>query len=324
MTFRFKPLAVMFAMLTATPAVQAAQTTYPDKPVKLVVSYAPGGSTDIIARLLANELSKKWGQTVMVENKSGASGMIGTEQVLRSPADGYTLLLGYTPEVSINKLLFKNIRYDPIEDLSALALVASAPLVLASGPKTAVKNLDELLALKGTKDQLTYGSPGIGGQQHMAGELLKNLTGLPLSHIPYRGTSLAVTDLVGGQIDLFFATTPPLLGNIRANKLHPILVAGAKREKLLPDVPTSVELGMPRLQLTNWFGVFGPKAIPAPIADKISQDVIAVTNDRGFVKAMEDQGLTVTPLQGKQFSEFIQEEMKKYTQIISETGIPMQ
>src|SRR5690606_26423110 len=189
---------------------------------------SPGGSTDITARLLANALSEKWGQPIVVENKAGASGMIGTEQVVRAEADGYTLQLGYTPEVSINKLVFKDMRYDPITDLTPLNLIASAPLVLAAGPSIKVKSIDELLALKGKAAQLTYGSPGVGGQQHMAGEVLRQLTGLPLIHIPYRGTSLAVTDLVGGQIDLFFATTPPLLGNIQAGKLKPLLVAGDK------------------------------------------------------------------------------------------------
>jgi tripartite-type tricarboxylate transporter receptor subunit TctC len=312
---------MMSLALAVAPATHAA---YPDKPVKLIVGYAPGGSTDIVARLLANALSAKWGQSVVVENKSGASGMIGAEQVVRSNPDGYTLLLGYTPEVSINKLVFKSMRYDPVEDFSALALIASAPLVLASGPKLHAKSMKELLAHKGKVDQLTYGSPGVGGQQHMAGEVLKNLSGLPLTHIPYRGTALAVGDLVGGQIDLFFATTPPLLANIRAGKLNPILVAGDKRERLLPDVPTAVELGMPKLQLTNWFGLFGPKGLSADVSQKLSGDVMAVSGEPAFIKALEDQGLSATPLQGKDFKAFINDEMKKYTAIVAETGISAQ
>ncbi|MFA5488250.1 MAG: tripartite tricarboxylate transporter substrate-binding protein, partial [Candidimonas sp.] len=236
----------------------AAHAAYPEKSVKLVVGYAPGGSTDIVARLLANALGEKWGQSVVVENKAGASGMIATEQVARATPDGYTLQLAYTPEVAINQLVFKDMRYDPVNDLAPLSLIASAPLVLAAGPSVSVSSIDELLALKGKAAELTYGSPGVGGQQHMAGEVLRKLTGMPLVHVPYRGTALAVTDLVGGQIDLFFATTPPLLGNIQAGKLKPLLVAGDTREALLPDVPTAVEKGMPELQLTNWFGLVGP------------------------------------------------------------------
>lgn len=311
-------------LLALTAIAPAAFPAYPDKPVKVVVGYAPGGSTDIVARLLATALSAKWGQTVIVENKAGASGMIGAEQVVRAAPDGYTLLLGYTPEVSLNKLVFKEIRYDPITDLTPLALAASAPLVLVSGPKLPVSNIRELLARKGSSQVISYGSPGIGGQQHMAGEMLGRLTGMSLTHVPYRGTSLAVTDLVGGQIDLFFGTTPPLLQHIRSGKLRPIAIAGPTREKLLPDVPTVVELGLPGLQLTNWFGVFGPKALPASLASKISNDVIEILGEKSFTRAIEDQGLTATPLQGTPLREFIDAEMKKYQTIVTQTGISAQ
>lgn len=319
MSLHFSICGFMLALLAAI--APAASAAYPDKPVKLLVGYAPGGSTDIVARLLATALSAKWGQQVVVENKSGASGMIAAEQTVHAAPDGYTLLLGYTPEVSLNKLVFKEMRYDPITDLSPLALAASAPLVLVSGPKLPVSSLRELVALKNSTRLISYGSPGIGGQQHMAGEMLGRLTGLSLTHVPYRGTSLAVSDLVGGQIDLFFATTPPLLQHIRAGKLRPIAVAGPTREKLLPDVPTVVELGLPDLQLTNWFGLFGPKALPPVIAGKISSDVMTVLADRAFIKSLEDQGLTPTPLQGAALREFIDAEMKKYQAIVSKTGI---
>ena len=181
----------------------------------------------------------------MVENKPGASGMLAAEQVVRAKPDGYTLLLGYTPEVSLNKLVFKKMRYDPIADLTPIILTAEAPLVLVAGPKLSVATMQELLAQKNSRQPLTYGSPGTGGQQHLAGEMLARSTGLALTHVPYKGTALAVNDLLGGHIDLFFGTAPPLLPHIRAGKLRPIAVAGNAREKLLPDVPTVVELGHP-------------------------------------------------------------------------------
>lgn len=299
----------------------AAFAAFPDMPVKLVVAYAPGGSTDIIARLLGVRLSAKWGQQVVVENRTGASGMIGAEAVSRAKADGYTLLLGYTPEVSMNKLVFKGMRYDPITDLTPIALVASAPLVLAAGPKLPVNSMKELLAQKGNGQVISYGSPGTGGQQHIAGELLARETGMQLTHVPYRGTGLAVADLVGGQIDLFWATTPPLLQQIRAGKLKPLAVAGPAREKLLPDVPTTTELGMPNLQLTNWFGVFGPKAMPAALTKSIAADVIKALADPAMAKSLEDQGLTPMPLQDRQLRDFIDAEMKKYERIVSDTGV---
>ena len=299
----------------------AAPAAFPDSPVKLVVAYAPGGATDIIARLLGVRLSAKWGQQVVVENRAGASGMIGAEAVSRAKPDGYTLLLGYTPEVSMNKLVFKGMRYDPITDLTPIALVASAPLVLAAGPKLPVSSMKEMLTRKGNGQVTSYGSPGTGGQQHIAGELLARETGMQLTHVPYRGTGLAVADLVGGQIDLFWATTPPLLQQIRAGKLKPLAVAGPAREKLLPDVPTTTELGMPNLQLANWFGVFGPKAMPAALAKSIAADVMQALADPALVKSLEDQGLTPMPLQGSQLDDFIDAEMKKYERIVKDTGI---
>ena len=311
----------MFAILcvVASPAM----ANYPDKPVKLVVAYVPGGATDIIARILSAHLSQKWGQQVVVENKPGASGMIGAEQVVRASPDGYTLLLGYTPEVSINKLVFKSMRYDPQSDLTPIALAAEAPLVLVAGPKLPIKTFKELLDRKSKSVETTYGSPGIGGQQHLAGEMLASETGLSLTHVPYKGTGAAVADLVGGQIDLFFATTPPLIAHIRSGKLQPLAVAGAKREKLLPDTPTFSELGFAAIQLTNWFGVFGPKGMPADVVAKISKDVIAALNDPDVIKSLEDQGLTPHPIQGKEFSTFIQSEIDMYAPIIKRTNVQM-
>ncbi len=294
---------------------------YPDKPVKLLVGYGPGGATDIIARLLSKYLTDKWSQAVVVENKPGASGMIAALEVVRSTPDGYTLLLGYTPEVSINKLVFETMRYDPITDLTAIALAAEAPLVLAVGPKVLAKSFKDLLSQAQTSAPLTYGSPGVGGQQHMAGEMLSIATKLPMTHIPYKGTGPAVAALVGGQIDIFFATTPPLLGQIRAGKVTPLAVAGSKREKLLPEVPTFVELGYPNIQLTNWFGLFGPKNLPTAVLENITKDVTTALNDPDVIKALEDQGLTPRPISGNEFANFIQAELKMYAPIIKAANI---
>ena len=316
-------LFLLSAMLTVTALGVSPQAaaTYPDKPVKLLVGYGPGGATDIIARVLSKYLSDKWGQAVVVENKPGASGMIAANDVVRANPDGYTLLLGYTPEVSINQLVFTNMRYDPIKDLTPISLAADAPLVLAVGAKLPVKSLKEILDKGKGVTPLTYGSPGVGGQQHMAGEMLGGAIKIPLTHIPYKGTGPAVAALVGGQIDLFFATTPPLLGQIRAGKVTPIAVAGSQREKLLPDVPTFVELGYPAIQLTNWFGVFGPRNLPAPVLNKITTDVTAALKDPAVVKQLEDQGLTPRPISGAEFVKFIASEMSMYAPIIKGANI---
>ena len=320
MKLRLSLLSVLLTITAVSVAPQAA-AAYPDKPVKLLVGYGPGGATDIIARVLSKYLSDKWGQAVVVENKPGASGMIAASDVVRANPDGYTLLLGYTPEVSINQLVFSNMRYDPIKDLTPISLAADAPLVLAVGAKLPVKALKEILDKGKGATPLTYGSPGVGGQQHMAGEMLGGATKISLTHIPYKGTGPAVAALVGGQIDLFFATTPPLLGQIRAGKVTPIAVAGSQREKLLPDVPTFVELGYPAIQLTNWFGVFGPRNLPAPVLNKITTDVTAALKDPAVVKQLEDQGLTPRPISGAEFVKFIASEMSKYAPIIKGANI---
>jgi len=316
-----RSLVVKTFLIALTALALPSLAAYPDKPVKLLVGYGPGGATDIIARLLSKYLTDKWGQAVVVENKPGASGMIAALEVVRSTPDGYTLLLGYTPEVSINKLVFETMRYDPITDLTAIALAAEAPLVLAVGPKVLAKSFKDLLSQAQTSAPLTYGSPGVGGQQHMAGEMLSIATKLPMTHIPYKGTGPAVAALVGGQIDIFFATTPPLLGQIKAGKVTPLAVAGGKREKLLPEVPTFVELGYPNIQLTNWFGLFGPKNLPAAVLQSITKDVIAALNDPSIIKPLEDQGLTPRPIAGDDFAKFIQAELKMYAPIIKAANI---
>jgi tripartite-type tricarboxylate transporter receptor subunit TctC len=320
MKLRVSVLSALFTF-TALSLSSNVFAAYPDKPVKLLVGYGPGGATDIIARVLSKYLSDKWGQAVVVENKPGASGMIAANDVVRAAPDGYTLLLGYTPEVSINKLVFSTMRYDPITDLTPISLAAEAPLVLAVGATPPIKSLKELLAKGKGPTPLTYGSPGVGGQQHMAGEILGGSTKLALTHIPYKGTGPAVAALVGGQIDFFFATTPPLLGQIRAGKVTPLAVAGSKREKLLPDVPTFVELGYPEIQLTNWFGVFGPRNLPAPVLSKITNDVTSALRDPAVVKQLEDQGLTPRPIVGSEFAKFIAAEMSKYEPIIKSAKI---
>ena len=313
-----KRICAVTMLIFASPYVLA---QYPEKPVRLIVGYTPGGATDVIARILGAELSTKWGRPVIIDNRPGASGTIAGEQTAKAEPDGYTLLLGYTPEVSINKLVLRSMRYDPITDLTPIALAAVAPLVLVSGPKLPVSDFKALMAYKTGNRPVSYGSPGNGGQQHMAGEILGKLTSLPVMHVPYRGTSAAVADLLGGQIDIFFGTIPPLLQQVRSGRLKPLLVAGDKREVLLPDVPTAVELGLPGLQLSNWFGVFGPKALPAPIREKIASDVVEALSSKNVNKALEAQGLTPRPLTGQAFRQFIDSEMVKYKGIVEQTGI---
>lgn len=297
--------------------------SFPDKPVRLIVAYTPGGATDVIARVLGAKLTAKWGQQVIVENRSGASGMIGAEQVVNAKPDGYTLLLAYTPEVSINKLVYKQMRYDPMKDLQPIALVADAPLILVSGPKLPVDSYDEMKR-KAAQASIVFGSPGTGGQQHLAGELLRVRSGMNLMHVPYRGTGLAVADLVGGQIDIFFATAPAIISHIQSGKLHPLFVAGPRRQDILPKTPTAREVGLDDFDISNWFGLFGPAGMPPALVDRISADVAQALQAADVREKLEGQGLAISYKSPPDFKAFIGTEMTKYTGIIKAAGLEPQ
>lgn len=320
--FRFRiKLAGALAAL-CLPLLASAQS-FPDKPVRLIVGYTPGGATDVIARVMAANLTTKWGQQVIVENRAGAGGMIGAEQVVTAKPDGYTLLLAYTPEVSINKLIYKQIRYDPLTDLQPIALIANAPLVLVSGPKTPVTSYAELKS-QTTQQPLSFGSPGTGGQQHLAGELLKVRSGMKMIHVPYRGTALAVADLVGGQIDLFFATAPAIIGHIRAGKLHALMITGPQRQTILPDTPTASEVGLNDFNISNWFGLFGPAGMDQKLITRLANDVSDALQTPAVREKLEGQGLSIDFKAPKDFSKFIGDEMTKYAGIIKATGVEQQ
>jgi tripartite-type tricarboxylate transporter receptor subunit TctC len=310
------------AFSQAAPASGAAG--YPNKPVKLLVGYAAGGGTDVIARIVAQALTTKWGQQMVVENKAGASGMIAAEQAVRAPADGYTLLLAYTPEVSINKLVFKQMSYDPLTDLQPVGLVAQAPLFLVSGSRLPVQSMKELLARGKDATPVSYGSPGIGGQQHLAGELLQIQGGIKTLHVPYRGAAPAVNDLLGGQLDLFFSSPPVILQHVRAGKLKPLMVTSPQRSPLMPDVPSAKEVGLPEFDISNWFAIYAPKGVDAAIVAKVEADIKTALADPAVVKRLEDQGLTARFMPAAELRGFVQTEMRKYGEIIDKSGMPKQ
>jgi len=312
--------ALSASLITITPSV--AVDVYPSKAPRIIISYAPGGSSDIIARFLGTELSQRWNKQVVVENKPGAGGMIGAGQVARSEPDGYTLLIAYTPEVSINKLIYKDMPYDPISDFTPIARIATSPLVLVSGPKLGINSFAELLKKKDLR--MSFGSAGTGGQQHMAGELLRMETGLDLIHAPYRGSGPAVADLLGGHIDVLFAGIAPVLSQVQGGTLQALLVSGDERQSQLPGVPTAKELGVSGLDLPAWWGVFGPKGMDAKLVDKISQDVAAILSDPEKSKAFTKIGANPAYLSSPEFQTFIGAEMDKYGHIVKESGIEKQ
>lgn len=321
MLIKFKFLLPLLFLVVSYGTVALAQSSYPDKPVKIIVPFPPGGATDVVGRALAVRLSQLWKQQVLVENKPGAGGNIGADLVAKAPADGYTLLLASPAEITINPYLYAQMPFDPSRDFIPVARVASSPLVLVVNSKSAVKNMPELLQMiKAQGSKVNYASSGSGGPQHLAGELFQLMAGVSMTHIPYKGGAPAITDLLGGQVDLFFAGIPPALPHIIAGKLRPLAVTTLKRSPLLPQVPTVSESGFPGFNIENWQGIFVPRGTNNQIVDKIAADIGVIAAEKNFYDLLSAQGAIPAPLMPKEFAIFVNAESQKYSKLIKESG----
>jgi len=268
--------------LAAACALAAQAQEYPSKPVRIVVPFAAGGVTDNSARVVAEPLSQRLGQPVVVENRPGASGNIGTQQVAQGAADGYTLLLGFDGTMVINPFVFPNIPFDTLKDFAPVTKLGDATLLLVAHPSLPAKTLQEMIALAKTKP-LAYGTSGTGGTPHLAGELLKQRTGAQLEHIPYKGGGPALADAVGGQIPLVFTAIAGAQQYVRTGRLVALGVPGAKRSSALPDVPTFQESGLAGFDVSSWTGIFAPAATPRPVVERLHKELAAVLQS-AFVK----------------------------------------
>jgi len=321
MRIKFKFLLPLLFLVASYGTVALAQSSYPDKPVKIIVPFPPGGATDVVGRALAVRLSQLWKQQVIVENKPGAGGNIGADLVAKAPADGYTLLLASPAEITINPYLYAQMPFDPSRDFIPVARVASSPLVLVVNSKSAVKNMPELLQMIKTQgSKVNYASSGSGGPQHLAGELFQLMAGVSMTHIPYKGGAPAITDLLGGQVDLFFAGIPPALPHIIAGKLRPLAVTTLKRSPLLPQVPTISESGFPGFNIENWQGIFVPRGTNSQIVDKIATDIGVIAAEKNFYELLSAQGAVPAPLMPKEFAVFVNAESQKYSKLIKDSG----
>ncbi len=321
MRIKFKFLLPLLFLVISYGTVALAQSYYPDKPVKIIVPFPPGGATDVVGRALAVRLGQLWKQQVLVENKPGAGGNIGADLVAKAPADGYTLLLASPAEITINPYLYAQMPFDPSRDFIPVARVASSPLVLVVNSKSAVKNMPELLQMIKTQgSKVNYASSGSGGPQHLAGELFQLMAGVSMTHIPYKGGAPAITDLLGGQVDLFFAGIPPALPHIVAGKLRPLAVTTLKRSPLLPQVPTISESGFPGFNIENWQGIFVPRGTNSQIVDKIATDIGVIAAEKIFYELLSAQGAIPAPLMPKEFALFVNAESQKYSKLIKDSG----
>ncbi len=310
------------ALTFAFPHLANAQS-WPTKPIKLVIPFAAGGTTDILGRLLAQQLTKDLGQNVIVENKGGAGGNIAAEFVAQSPADGYTIMLASGSMLTVNPNLYKKLPVNYSKDFVNITNVASGPMLLSVSNKIPVKNLNEFITYAKTKD-LNFGSAGIGSQVHMAGESLTYAANIPATHVPYKGESAAINDLVAGQIDFMVGNLTAASGFAKTGQIKPIAVTSAKRVKQLPDVPTVAESGIPGFETTGWFGLVAPANTPKVITDKIYEATAKAVNSEAMKKSLDLNGLTAVVSTQKDFDAQIKAESAQWEKVIKGRNISTQ
>ena len=306
-------------LFAAAPAF--AQADYPSKPIRLVVPFPPGGTTDILARAVAQKLTVDWHQQVIVDNRPGAGGNIGADLVAKSPPDGYTLLMGTIGTQSINPSLYARMPYDAQKDFAPVILVAGVPNVLEVNPSLPVHTVQELIAYaKANPGKLNFASSGNGTSIHLSGELFKSMAGVQMTHVPYKGSAPALADLVGGQVQLMFDNLPSSLGLIKGGKLRAIAVTSAARAPALPDIPTIAESGLPAYEATAWFGVLAPAKTPPAIVDKLNAAIGAWLASPEARDKLASQGAAAAGGTAADFARYIASETTKWANVVKVSG----
>ncbi len=295
---------------------------YPDKPIRLIVAYPPGGGTDIIARLMAPELSKKLGQSITIENRGGASGNIGTEAVVNAPPNGYTLLMGNVAPNAINVSIFKKLPFNPEKDLAPISLVAITPNILVTNMELPIRSSADLLALaKASPGKINYPSAGNGSSSHLAGVLFGSMGNVNMTHVPYKGGGLAMNDLLGGQVDIFFATMPAAMPFVKSGKLRALAVTSEKRSLLMPELPTISEAGLSGYSATTWYGLYAPKGTPPEIINQINRATLDVLQNNELRERLTQRGFEPVGNSPKEFALFISSEIAKWAKVVHLAGI---
>ncbi|KAF7963835.1 ABC transporter substrate-binding protein [Cupriavidus sp. UYMU48A] len=319
MKWRVKASVSALAFAAVMPAFAA--DAYPTKPITMMVPSAPAGSTDIVARLIGEQLAKDLGQPIVIENRPGASGNIGTEAVARAKPDGYTLLMQYSGYHVGNPALFPQARWKP-KDFVSVALVMRAPHVVAVSGKIPAQNLKELIAF-GKKDNrgLFYASSGNGSIQHIAGVTFGKQAQVPVTHVPYKGAGPVVSDLIGGQVDMFVTTPPSVIGQVKAGKIKALAYTGPKRHPSMPDVPTSAEAGLPSYNVESWFAVFAPAGTPPDIVNKLSASIKKIVESPDYRRKIEEQGGFAAYMDPAALDKFVAQELATWAKVIKDGNI---
>ena len=321
----FRLAALIVAMTSLLCNGSGSAETFPDRSVHIVVPFPAGGSNDVVARFLGQKLSEICGQSVIIDNRAGAGGNVGAEFVARSAPDGYTLLLTAPGPLAVNASLYPHLAFDPVADFAPVALVASVQIVLTVNPAVKAKTVAELVALaKAAPGTLNFGSSGYGSTNHLAGELFKNLAGINLVHVPYRGAAPAMNDLIGGQIPILFDNMPAVRPQALAGSLRALAVAGHVRSPLFPELPTMEEAGVAGFEASSWFGLVAPAKTPPAVLKILTDDVMKALGDADFARKLSDVGAEPGSLSGSVFGAFLAAETEKWGKVVKDSGTVMQ
>ncbi len=311
-------LALAIALVPATVLGQA----YPSKPIRVVVPFPPGGTSDTIARTLGQKLTEAWGQQVVVDNRAGVAGSLGAAIAAKSPPDGYTLLVGNVGPVAININTYRSVGYDPVKDFAPITLVVAGPQIVVVHPSVPAKTFKDFTALvKLHKGKLNYGSSGPGSVSHLAAELYKRMANVDLVHIPYKGSALITNDLIAGQVDVAFSDLPVVLPHVKSGRLRALAVTGAKPTALVPGVPTVEESGVPGFAITSWWGMLAPTGTPEPIITRLNTELIRILQLADVKERFANLGVETVTSTPAEFSAFIRLEIVKFTKLTNELGI---
>ena len=323
-----RAIAMLGALVPALPAAAAQlearsanDATYPNRPIRLLVGLPPGGPTDVVARIMAPKLGDALGQQVIVDNRTGAGGLIAAETAAKAPPDGYTLLFGAVSYSAIFASLYKKLPYDPVKDFAPISLVAKVPNVLVVNPAMPVRTVSDFIAhAKANRGRLSYGSSGSGTSLHLAMEMLKKQTGIEVVHVPYKGGPAAILDLIGGHIQVMFDNAPGQIPYIRSGKTRALAITAAKRNFQLPEVPTMIEAGVPGFEVTSWYGVFGPARVPERILAKLNAELVKTLNMPEIKERMAEQGIEPAPTTREEFAAFQKAEVVRWAKVVKDSG----